>query len=345
MAINQNFHGFNSILVDVDALGRQHPALDAALNLATHFQAKVKVVDVVCDVPPSARSFVTPRVEREIVEAHREHLMRLACWRQRPVPVETAILRGAPGLVLVQEVLRAGHDLLVRAHGRDLPDEVPLFGPVDLHLLRTCPCPVWLVGPHQPPRAPHIIAAVDSGATHPDEQALNRDIIERALLLREARGGSMTILHAWRAYGEYLLQPRMTPQVFADFLQRAEQAARRATTALLEGFGERAADVRVNVVEGDPADVIPAIAFETQADLIVMGSMGRTGLAGIFMGNNAERVLRRWQGSVFVVKPVPETHRSDRTDAYRNAEHRRFHFQPPRLFGAARKATVSAAGQ
>ena len=60
----------------------------------------------------------------------------------------------------------------------------------------------------------------------------------------------------------------------------------------------------MNVVKGDPADVIPAIAFEAQADLIVMGSMGRSGLAGIFMGNTAERVLRRWQGSVFVVKPL-----------------------------------------
>jgi universal stress protein E len=34
-----------------------------------------------------------------------------------------------------------------------------------------------------------------------------------------------------------------------------------------------------------------------------MGSMGRNGLAGIFLGNTAERVLRHWHGSVLVVKP------------------------------------------
>lgn len=304
MAINRNVHGFHSILVDVDALGQQHPALDAALNLARHSQAKVKIVDVVQDVPPNARPFVTARLEREIVENHHEHLVRLASWRQRPVPVETAILRGAPGNALVQEVLRHGHDLLVRAHGRDLADQTPPAGPIDLHLLRTCPCPVWLVGPHDAARTPHVIAAVDSGATHADEQALNRHIIEHALQLREARGGALTVLHAWQAYGEYLLQGRMTPQVFADFLQRAEQAASDATTALVTTFGERVANVPVNVVRGDPADVIPAIAFEKQADVIVLGSMGRSGLAGIFMGNTAERILRRWQGSVFVIKPL-----------------------------------------
>lgn len=304
MAINLDFSGFHSILVDVDALGQQHPALDAALELATRCHAKVKIVDVVWDVPDTARNFVTPRLEQEIVDNHREHLVRLACWRQRPVPVETALLRGAPGIALVQEVLRHGHDLLVRAHGRELPAESPAFGPIDLHLLRTCPCPVWLVGPHHRSSAPHILAAVDASSTHPAEQALNRHIIDLAQSLREGRGGSLTVLHAWQVFGEYLLQPRMSPQVFADFLQRAERAAYQGTTSLLDPYRERLADVRVEVVKGDPQDVIPTVAAYEHADVIVIGSMGRNGLAGIFMGNTAERVLRRWHGSVLVVKPL-----------------------------------------
>jgi universal stress protein E len=304
MAINVDFHKFHSILVDVDAVEKQHPALDAALALASHSDAKVKIVDVIGDVPAAARSFVTPRLEQEIVDHHRERLEHLACWRQRPVPVETAVLRGMPGVVLVQDVLRHGHDLLVRAHGRDLPAEAPPFGPIDLHLLRTCPCPVWLVGPPESSRARHIVAAVDTSSPHPAEQALNRRIVELALRLGQVRGGSITVLQAWQPYGEYLLQPRMAPDVFADFLLRAERTAREGTAALVETFGERLARVQVSVVKGDPSNVIPAVAVERHADLIVMGSMGRSGLAGIFMGNTAERVLRRWHGSVLVLKPL-----------------------------------------
>jgi universal stress protein E len=304
MAINVDFRGFHSILVDVDALGKQHPALDAALELATRCHAKVKIVDVVWDVPDSARDFVTPRLEQEIVDNHREHLDRLACWRQRTVPVETALLRGAPGIALVQEVLRNGHDLLVRAHGRDLPADSPEFGPIDLHLLRTCPCPVWLVGPRDRSRAPHILAAVDASSTRPAEQLLNRQIIDLAQTLREASGGSLTVLHAWQAFGEYVLQSRMPPQVFAEFLLRAERAAHQGITSLLDTGTKRLADVRVEVVKGEPQNVIPTAAASEHADVIVMGSMGRNGLAGIFMGNTAERVLRRWHGSVVVVKPL-----------------------------------------
>jgi universal stress protein E len=303
VAINLDFTGFRSILVDVDALAQHHPALDAALALAARCHAKVKVVDVVWDVPDSARDFVTPRLEREIVENHREHLVRLACWRQRSVLVETALLRGAPGIALVQEVLRSGHDLLVRARGRELPAEAPAFGPVDLHLLRTCPCPVWLVGPHDRSHAPHIVAAVDASSTSRAEHALSAQIIDLAQSLREACGGSLTVLHAWQPFGEYLPQPRVSPWVFAGFMQRAERAAYLGTTALLEPFGERLADVQVEVVKGDPPYVLSAVAAEKHADVIVMGSMGRNGLAGIFLGNTAERVLHRWHGSVLVVKP------------------------------------------
>jgi universal stress protein E len=148
------------------------------------------------------------------------------------------------------------------------------------------------------------VAAVDASSTHPAEQALNRRIIDIAQSLREARGGALTVLHAWQPFGEYLLQPRMSPQVFADFLQRAERAAHQGTASLLEAYPKPLADVRVEVVRGAPQDVIPTVASDQHADMIVMGSMGRSGPAGIFMGNTAERVLQRWHGSVLVVKPL-----------------------------------------
>ena len=311
MAINLDFTGFrtgfhtgfHSILVDVDAMAQQHPALDAALALAARCHAKVKIVDVVWDVPDNARDFVTPRLEREIVENHREHLVRLACWRQRSVPVETALLRGAPGIALVQEVLGPATISSCGRADATCPRRLPPLGPVDLHLLRTCPCPVWLVGPHDPSHAPHIVAAVDASSRHPAEQAINRQIIDLAQSLREARGGSLTVVHAWQPFGEYLLQPRMPPLVFAGLMQRAERAAYLGTAALLEPRSERLADVHVEVMKGEPPEVISAVAAARQADVIVMGSMGRNGLAGIFLGNTAERVLRRWHGSVLVVKP------------------------------------------
>jgi nucleotide-binding universal stress UspA family protein len=59
--------------------------------------------------------------------------------------------------------------------------------------------------------------------------------------------------------------------------------------------------------EGDVADQILRVATETPADLIVMGTHGRTGLGRLLMGNVAERVVRRATCPVLTVKtPLPE---------------------------------------
>jgi nucleotide-binding universal stress UspA family protein len=63
-------------------------------------------------------------------------------------------------------------------------------------------------------------------------------------------------------------------------------------------------------LEGDPASEIVRLATETAADLIVMGTHGRSGLERLLMGSVAEKVMRNAPCSVLVVKlpkgiPVP----------------------------------------
>ena len=304
MATNLDRHAFHNILVDVDALEMRHSALNAAIGLARHFRSKVKIVDCLGAVPKKARSFITPQLEQELVDDRRADLDRLAYWHCHGLSVETAVLRGIAGVALVQEVRRSGHDLLIRAYDRDPPGNAPTVSPIDLCLLRTCPCPIWLVRGHGGKSTPHIVAAVDTSTDDPDEQELNRNIVEQAAFLRDARRGSLTVLHAWRVHGEHLLQPQMAPHVYADMLLRTERTAYERTAALLLSCGDRLHDARVEIVQGEPPEVIPATAQELHADVLVMGSMSRSGLAGFVMGNTAERVLRLWPGSVMVVKPL-----------------------------------------
>lgn len=61
--------------------------------------------------------------------------------------------------------------------------------------------------------------------------------------------------------------------------------------------------VTTQVVAGEPGPAIVQAARETQADLIVMGTHGRTGLARLLMGSVAEYVLRHAPCPVLTVKP------------------------------------------
>ena len=59
--------------------------------------------------------------------------------------------------------------------------------------------------------------------------------------------------------------------------------------------------------EGRPAEDIPRVAQEIQADLIVMGTHGRTGLRRLLMGSVAEQVMRHAACPVLTVRtPFPE---------------------------------------
>ncbi len=49
--------------------------------------------------------------------------------------------------------------------------------------------------------------------------------------------------------------------------------------------------------------MIPELADELDADLVVMGTVGRTGIAGLLIGNTAETILERIGCSVLAIKP------------------------------------------
>lgn len=294
-------YAFRSILLDVDATAAAHPAFDETCDLAARFGARVTLVDVMPDLPPGPENIVVRRLERELTDQRVMALTTLA--RSRPdVQILAAVLRGKPAIALIQEVLRANHDLIVRSHARDL---VPgrLYGAVDMQLLRKCSCPVWLIGPEAAAHPPHILAAVDTGSDAPGNDEMNRTIVDLALTIGEARHATVTVLHAWSLYGEELLRPRMSERELHDVLKTERVSATDGLAALLRPFGERAVNVRMECVKGNPQTVIPRFAAAQKVDLVVMGTVGRTGIAGLLMGNTAEAVLRELRGSVLAVKP------------------------------------------
>ena len=293
----------NSILVDEDALATHHPALEQAAGLARRGDTRMKIVDVLPWVPSGIRHFVTPDIEKELIDNRRERLAALA-QGVSGVPITTELLRGRPATAVIQEVLRAKHGLLVRSHGRDLADSPRPFGAIDMELLRQCPCPVWLIDGHR--RAAdkwRILAAVRATAAEPEEQKLNAQILEWALLLKSLGDAELTVLQAWMPYGARLLRSRMPPDEFAEFIETSRRTEDEALSGFLAPYKEQLAGVGIELVQGEPEDAITRFVESHGVDVVVMGTVARTGIAGLVMGNTAERVLQRLRGSVFAVKP------------------------------------------
>jgi universal stress protein E len=293
---------FTSILVDIDASVTAHPALERAVRLARSCGAKLTIVDVMT-IPADARLYMQPDLEEEIVSRRRKQLTHVA-QTVTGVPIDSRLLVGRPATVLIQDVLRYGHDLVVRSHARDLVARGPKpFGVVDMELLRKCPCPVLVAGPGGQPEHPRVVGAVHANAEDPAEQALNVKILELTLLLARLEQVPPTVLQAWAPFAEQIARSHYPDDEFSAYVESARRRAADDLAHLIGTFGDRLSGAQVELLKGEPQDVIPEFVVAHGIDLVVMGTVARTGIAGLLSGNTAERMLRNLPCSVLAVKP------------------------------------------
>ncbi|HMM46740.1 MAG TPA: universal stress protein [Thiobacillaceae bacterium] len=127
---------------------------------------------------------------------------------------------------------------------------------------------------------------------------------ERKVLL--ATDGSVYSEAAAEAAGRIAHQARLPIEVVSVVTSSHSEARRAEAERAVAGAAERLAalGLRVDgqVVEGRPDEAIIKAAEATGADLIVVGSHGRTGLTKLFMGSVAERVVGDAACPVLVVK-------------------------------------------
>ena len=74
--------------------------------------------------------------------------------------------------------------------------------------------------------------------------------------------------------------------------------------ALRQSFGID--EDHTHVREGFPEDVIPDVAKELEAELVVLGTLGRTGLSAALLGNTAEHVISKLSCNLLAIKPPKE---------------------------------------
>ena len=300
---------FKSILLVDDQDIHGEAALRRAAALARQNDARLTVVAVVEDIPRDMRMLITtitPREVMNLVVAERQEQLEqfVAPIRHDDIRLGTTVLSGTPFLEIIREVLRKKHDLVVMTAERSGGLTEQLFGSTSLHLMRKCPCPIWVLK-HQPrERFERIIAAVDPDPDDQVKNALNAKILDLATSLAEQEQSELHIVHVWSFAGiesgrRYGLPDRQAEQC----LEAVRGQRRNDLDALLGRYVLAHLNHRVHLKQGNAGIVIPELVRAAQVELIVMGTVCRTGLPGFFIGNTAETILQQVDCSVLTVKP------------------------------------------
>ena len=301
---------FKNILLVAGGEGWERAALKRAVALAKNNSARMSVVDVVEELPREMRMLITSMhladIQRLAVSERLNDLKHLiAPIMNEGVKVSAKVLVGTPFLEIVREVLRNKHDLVMKtARGEGRLRKVT-FGSTAMHLMRKCPCPVWVIKPAHQKKYARIMAAVNPDPIDKKRNALNMKIMELATSLARTEGSELHVAHAWRLYGEEMLSGfiRMDRREVDRLVRKARLEHEGRISELIERYAPNLPSNRIHLLKGFAEDVLPALAKRKGIELIVMGTVCRTGIAGFIVGNTAENILQQVDCSVLAVKP------------------------------------------
>jgi nucleotide-binding universal stress UspA family protein len=289
------------ILVPVDFSDPSRLALRAAIGFARRFGSRLAVVHVTRRNRPDSHvvaeqvgiTFDTRRAGRAKLT---EFIERETLGDLQPARL---VVDGVPFNEIARTAVSWKADLVVIAtHGYSGLKHV-LLGSTTERVVRYAPCPVLVVRERSrrglamaftPEKLRSILVPVDFSKP-------SLDALQHALALARRCEAQLTLLH--------VLQPRHADMLIdtAPIQREARLAAHEHLTRLADATKKTWPRTGRELRTGHPVNTITAMARRTNADLIVLGTHGYTGLKHALLGSVAERVVRHAPCSVLTVRP------------------------------------------
>lgn len=299
---------FQKILVATDFSPHSEAALKQALWVAGQSGAKIVLAHVLPDLRSALLSAASSAqldmllgdgdtLQSEIREDSNGHLKALiARMDAGGLRIRCETLLGDPSVALIHAVQRDQYDLvMVGTRGQSVWEKF-FVGSTAKRLIRKCPAPVWTVKAENlsPPKS--VLAATDLSDVSLRAARVGREIARQA-------GAEFHLLH--------VIDSKDVPEGVIErlgpgSLARAE-VNKQATQRLAEFVRTLDGDdthINSHLSWGIPSQQVGRLADYLKTDLLVLGSVGRSGLKGVVLGNTAERVLDTCNCSVLTVKPV-----------------------------------------
>ncbi|MFT5635409.1 MAG: universal stress protein E [Cognaticolwellia sp.] len=297
---------YQKILAVIDPTTEEQKALKRAIELARKIDASITAFLTIYDFSYEMTTILSSD-DREamcqsVINDRKQWLESiLAELDITNISIDCKVIwHNRPFEQIIAQVLDHGYDIVIKGtHQHDKFKSV-IFTPTDWHILRKCPCPVLLVKEHLWPENGNIIAALNIGSEEEEHKALNDKITAEAKQLAKVMKANLHLVNSFPG----------TPVNIA--IEIPEFNASDYNLAMLEhhkkAMLEQATAFNVteectHIKEGLPEDIIQSVAAELDAELVILGTVGRTGLSAALIGNTAEHVIDGLNCDVLALKP------------------------------------------
>ena len=286
-----------AVLIVADREGDEQVALARGFVLARALGLDAEVVGFCYESLASLDLVHRHEAKRRLVEKRRESLAA-DIDAHKPDGLEVRMVVAWDKLVhlwIDSHVERTRSDVVVKTAHRS---ETFLYTPTDWHLLRECAAPVLIAAEHIWRQTGSIVAAIDLGSHSHVKEELNEAAIATAGRYAAALG-----------YPLHLVYVIHTSSVLKELHLVDEDAHVRKIKDQLGPLLDHLASThaipkeRIHIEHGEVDEAIADVAGRLEAQLVVMGTVGRQGLNAKLIGNTAERVLARLRTDVLALKP------------------------------------------
>ena len=308
--MNDGILEFRRILVATDFSSCADAALHQAVWLAKQSHGEVVLAHATSDLRRAvSRTSYKSRIE--FLEGQEEHFQR-ELRRDSDEKLKLAILHlgdtgvkityetllGEPHVELIHSVQQEGYDLVVAGTRGNSSWQQLFLGSTAKRLIRKCPATVWIVKrkPAMPPTS--ILVAVDTSDA-------SRRAMEQATRLADCVSAELHVLHVVdHDIPEHLLDMKSTHDPDRSLREVLENEAMHNFETFLSPMRTAKRVMHRHLLWGSPEEQIVNLAKTIHADLVVLGTVGRSGVQGLLLGNTAENVLLHSDCDVLAVKPA-----------------------------------------
>ncbi len=283
------------ILLSTDGSLYSEGAIREGIKIAKKCSSRLSVVSVIETNPEY--DAIAPQMAEKSGKALRQHLDGIAATAKKEgVACETVVRQGGDAYKdIVDEAAKQKSTMIVMGRRGRTGLSRLMMGSVTARVIGHAPCSVLVVPRAAKVEFKNILVATD-GSRHSAAAA------SEAIGIAKLNGSKLTVVS--------VVPSDLATPTDVDFsvVQRETIAekemggAEKNAKAVKEAAQKEGVAVQAFVMSGRPADAIIETAKEKNADLIVLGSHGRTGLEKLLMGSVAERVIVLANCAVLAVK-------------------------------------------
>jgi nucleotide-binding universal stress UspA family protein len=277
------------ILVPTNFSAAAEDAVQTAIFVAKQFNSEICLMHV---IPGAVDS--SSEVGAMVMKRVGDQLQRIADQiRAEGIGgVETIVEHGVPFDQIDMQATQRDVNVIILGAGKSSQGSPFCLGTTAARIRRKASKPVWIVKPGVSSKISKILCPVDFSKS-------SGLALKNAIHLSREFPAELTVLTVVQGLPDYY-------ERFDDVVEEAEETFAQKQLPQFEQFLEDFDfhDVHWNKVirYGKPAQEIVAVAGEIKADLLVMGTVGRTGLARILMGSVTRKVAQGMPCSIATVK-------------------------------------------